>query len=80
MLIHQESRSDAGERQGSRLVSLSDLREQLARPSQMHDGHRRRLIDLAGRMARLAALMDEHARVDLSEHARAALAHVAGGG
>jgi len=80
MLIHQESRIDAVGRHGRRSVSLSELRENLARPSQMHDGHRQRLLELASRLARVQALMDGHARVAFSEVARLALTEAAVGG
>ena len=80
MLIHQEARSDAVGRHGRRPVGLSELREYLARPSQMHDGHRQRLLELASRLARVQALMGEHARVDFSKVARLALAEAAPGG
>jgi len=74
MLIHQEVVDEVGGRQGCRRVSLAELRRQLARPSELSDGHRQRLLELARRLVRVQALTDEHARVAFSEHALEALA------
>ena len=74
MLIHQDAQSGASRRQGSRRVSLAELRRQLADPTAMTDGYRQRLLDLAGRLARVQALTDKHAPAELSEYAQRALA------
>jgi hypothetical protein len=42
----------------------------------MHEGHRQRLLDLARCWARVQALGDEYARVELSEHVQAAMKQV----
>ena len=73
MLIPQEARSEPRERQGSPRVSFAELRRCLARPSAMDYVHRQRLLDLARRAARIQALGDEYAGVDVSEHVLAAL-------
>ena len=72
MLISQRAENEVADRQGSQ-VSLVELRGQLAAPSQMNDGHRRRLLDLARRLARVQTLGDEYGRVSLSEHIEAAM-------
>ena len=72
MLIPRQAAGENNDRQGG-LVSLAELRGQLAAPSAMNDGHRRRLLDLARRLARVQALGDEYGRVSLSEHVKAAL-------
>jgi hypothetical protein len=65
MLIPQTAPCETG-RHGGRPVSLAELRRALAKPSALGDGHRRRLRDLAQRLARVQALGDEYARVGFS--------------
>jgi len=73
MLVQPRVHSGASCRQGSRPVSIAGLRSQLAKPSQMSDGHRQRLLDLARRLARVQTCVGEHSRVQFSEHARVAM-------
>lgn len=68
MLISQ-CHSELRTGQGRPETDLAELRRRLASPSAMTDGHRQRLVDLAGRLARVRALGDEYLRVDLSDHA-----------
>ena len=74
MLVPQCARSGAASRQGGRRVALAELRRHLSAPSRLGDGQRQRLLGLASRLARVQALGDEYARVELSEFASAALA------
>jgi len=73
MLIPQTAPSEPHRGQGCPPVSFAELRRQLARPNAMSVGHRQRLLDFVHRLARVRALGDEYARVDLSEHAAAAM-------
>ncbi len=73
MLISHQVQSRRRGRHGSGPASLAELRRQLTKPSELDDGLRQRLLDLARRLARVRALGNEYARVDLSEHAAAAL-------
>ena len=73
MLIPQESSSGTDRRQGSRRVSLAELRRQLAEPAGLNDAHRQRLTDLAKRLARVQALGNEYAGVGLSDYVRQAV-------
>jgi len=73
MLIPQDALSKARSRQGCQAASLAELRRQLANPSNLRDGHRQRLLDLARRLARVQALGDEYCRVELSGAASAGL-------
>ena len=75
MLISPDAHSDSCERDGSRRMRIAELRRQLTRPSQLTDGHRQRLFDMAQRVARVQALGDEYRRVSLSETALDALNH-----
>jgi len=68
MLIQQDARSETAGRQGGRPITLAELRSQLASPSGLSDGHRQRLLELSRRLARVQALVGEHARVGFSEH------------
>ena len=72
MLTSRKSRR-LRERQGSRHVSLAELRSCLEAPSSMSDGHRQRLIELAQQVAGIQLLGGEYARVGLSEIASAAI-------
>jgi len=78
MLISQRGASRQTGGQGRPPVSLADLRRQLASPSAHADARRQRLLELARRLARIQALGDEYARVELSADAKAALGHAAG--
>ncbi|MFB3891904.1 MAG: hypothetical protein ACE15C_07760 [Phycisphaerae bacterium] len=73
MLIPQLSQHQACRRHGSRPASLGELRRQLARPLELADSSRQRLLELEGRLARVRRLGDEYARVDLSELVKAAM-------
>ena len=72
MLISQQAECDLHARQGGPAVSLAELRRQLGEPAKVRNGHRQRLLELAGRLARVRALGDEYARVDFSPFASAA--------
>jgi len=76
MPISQKAQCLAKRRQGSRRIDMAELRRLLARPSDLDDGHRQRLLDLSRRLARVQALGNGYARVTFSEHAAAALGHV----
>lgn len=73
MLISQTAQCDSDNRHGGRGLSFAELRVQLGEPSTLCDGHRQRLLELLQRLARVQALGDEYARVELSPFARAAL-------
>lgn len=73
MLSPQESSSGTHRRQGSRRASLAELRRQLAEPAGLNDAHRQRLTDLARRLARVQALGNEYARVELSHYVHQAV-------
>ncbi len=68
MLIPQESSSGTRRRQGSRRANLAELRRQLAEPVGLNDAHRQRLTDLAKRLARVQALGNEYAGIELSDY------------
>jgi hypothetical protein len=74
MLISQQAQSETGRWQGSPRISFAQLRRQLANPSEISDGHRQRLQELAKRLARVKALGGGYSRVELSEQAAAAIA------
>jgi len=74
MLIPQSALREPGGLHGRRPTGFAELRRALAKPSVLSDGHRRRLLDLAQRLARVQALGDEYTRVCLSEAAAAAVA------
>jgi len=67
MPISLQSRRELPGRQGRLPADLAELRHLLARPSQLTDGHRQRLLDLARRVARVQALGGEYRRVSLSD-------------
>ena len=73
MLTSQAARSGSRHRHGSRPVSLAELRRRIAHPSQLRDGDRQRLVDLASRLARVQLLGGEYGRVGFSDEATAAL-------
>ncbi len=73
MLIPRRARCDRRGRHGSLAVSLAELRRDLKEPSALSDRHRLCLLDLAGRLARVQALGDEYAAVELSEYVTAAM-------
>ena len=54
-------------------MDLAELRRRLANPSNVTDGCRQRLVNLARQLARVQALGDEYTRVELSEYAQIAL-------
>lgn len=74
MLVPQEAASPPWSLQGSRPSGVAELRDQLSAPSRLNCGTRQRLLELNRRLARVQALGDEYARVELSDLARAALA------
>ncbi len=74
MLIPQRRQCEANQRQGGRVVSLAELRRHLSDPSSIDGGHRQRLLELARRLARVQALGDEYARVQVSQYVESALA------
>lgn len=74
MLIPHQAESETDPRHGRR-ESFAQLRRQLSKPSELSDGNRQRLLELARRLARIQALGDEYARVDFSESAAAAIHH-----
>lgn len=74
MLIPRQARRQTGRWQGSPRVGLSGLRRHLVSPSELPDGHRQRLLELAQRLSRVQALGDEYFRVELSPHAAKAVA------
>ena len=77
MLISQRASSDSRVRHGCLQRSFAELRSQLARPSQLNDGHRQRLRDLAQRVARVQALGGQYRRVSLSDGVMAAMDQIA---
>ena len=68
MLMSRQERGNARGQQGSDLVDIAELRRQLARPSELSDGNRQCLLDLARTVARVQARGGEYRRVSLSEH------------
>ena len=73
MLIPQTVQCELQGRQGSPPATFAELRRELASPSALSGGQRRRLLDLARRLARVQTLGDEYARVRFSHQARAAM-------
>ncbi len=73
MLSSQDAQSEHLKRHGGRGGTLAELRSELERPSQLSGGDRKRLRDLAQRMARVQAMGGEYRRVDLSDSALQAL-------
>ncbi|MFP3937709.1 MAG: hypothetical protein ACLFVW_05150 [Phycisphaerae bacterium] len=73
MLTSQAARSGSRNRHGRRSVRLAELRSRIVHPSQLGDGDRQRLVDLAKRLARVQALGGEYGRVGFSDEAQAAL-------
>ena len=69
MLPSKDAQSEHPKRYGDRSGTLAELRSLQERPSQLRDGHRQRLRDLAQRVARVQALGGEYRRVGLSESA-----------
>ena len=67
MLRSLNARSDRQGRHGSRPIGIAELRRQLARPSQLDDEHRQRLLELVQRAARVRAFGGEYRRVSLSD-------------
>jgi hypothetical protein len=73
MLIPQTVQCELRGRQGRPHPTFAELRRELAMPSTLSGGHRRRLLDLARQLARVQTLGDGYARVCLSPQARAAV-------
>ena len=76
MLVPQQVQSGSQRRQGSRRVSLAELRRSLAGSENFSAAHRQRLAELARRAAQVRTLGDEFSGIELSEHARDALREV----
>jgi hypothetical protein len=73
MLISRATKCKARHWHGGQEVSLAELRRALAESSVLDNQHRRRLVDLARRVAHVRALGDEFAGVELSEFVTAAM-------
>lgn len=73
MLIPRETPGQAPRPQGCGRVGLAELRRQLTPPSNLSDGSRQRLLELARCLARVRALGDEYGRVTFSDEAAAAV-------
>lgn len=73
MLTFKRARSGQTKRQGCPAVGLSELRRQLAHPSDLNDGARQRLMQLARRLAAVQASGGEYAQVQFSAVAQEAL-------
>ena len=73
MLISQIAPSGLDRRQGSPGISLAELRCELASPSNVEDGHRQRLLELARRLNRTRALGNDYARLELSHYVATAM-------
>ena len=72
MLVSDRATGGPNRQHGRCPVGFAELRRQLACPSGLKDGHRQRLLELARRLARVQALGDKYARLELSEFVRAA--------
>lgn len=77
MLAPQHASSESACLHGRKRSGLAELRSQLHQPSEFSDRQRRRLQELAQRLARVQARGGEYARVCLSEAAESALAPAA---
>jgi hypothetical protein len=73
MLVSQQPVCRTPPRQGCLRAALAELQRRGADPSPCEDGLRQRLLILARRLARVQALGNEYARVDLSQQAKTAL-------
>lgn len=73
MLIPQDAQCEAGSQHGGRRDTLAELRSRLECPSQLDDGQRQRLQELARRLRRIQALGESFAGIELSPFAAAAL-------
>lgn len=73
MLFPQDAPCEAGGGQGGPGVTLAELRSRLECPSQLEDGHRQRLQELARRLRRIQALGESFAGIELSPFAAGAL-------
>ncbi len=67
MLRSLDARSDWPGMNGRGPDGIAELRRQLARPSQLDDEYRRRLLELVQQVARIQALGGEYSRVSLSD-------------
>ncbi len=72
MLIPRRARGERRNRHGSRNASFAELQRLLAEPSSLNDRHRQRLLDFVERVARVRALGDEYAGIELSQYVTAA--------
>lgn len=63
----------SGDPHGGGRVSLAELRRALARPSDLSDSCRQRLVELANRLRRTQGIEGEFTRVELSEHVTSAM-------
>jgi hypothetical protein len=73
MLIPQQAQRERPRSQGSDRGRDAELRRRLANPSELTDGDRQRLLELASRLARVQALGNEYVRVAISPEASAAI-------
>ncbi len=73
MLESHRARGEGDTPQGSGDVSLAELRCALARPSELSEPCRQRLVELARRLHRIRGLENEHTRVELSEYVTSAM-------
>lgn len=73
MLVSRKAPGGPARRQGSRPRGLKQLRHRLGSQSSLDDGDRQCLLELAGRLARIKALGDGYARLELSEYVVSAM-------
>jgi len=73
MLIPRRAKCGTRNRHGGRDVSLAEVRRLVVAPLAMNERHRQRLLNLAQRLARVRALGDEYAGIELSEYVTAAM-------
>jgi len=73
MLIPRRAKRERRNWHGGQKASLAELRRILSEPKALNDRHRQRLLDLVKRIARVRALGDEYAGVELSEYVTAAM-------
>ncbi len=66
MLVSQKASRGSRGQQGRCPTGLTELRSRLGSQSSLDDGHRQRLLELAGRLARVKALGNDYARLELS--------------
>ena len=73
MFVSQGLSGGSIRQQGRCRADLAELRHRLAGPSQLDNGHRLRLLELANRLECVQELGDDFARLELSEHVTAAM-------